>query len=89
MDSDRLAGRRLEQLFAAVKDSGFAGVNVTFPFKQAILPLLDEVSADARQIGAVNTVTFSASGRATGYNTDRSGFRRSFEEAARSRGGRG
>ena len=51
-----------------------------FPIKQAILPLLDEVSADARQIGAVNTVTISDSGRTTGYNTDRSGFRRSVEE---------
>jgi shikimate dehydrogenase len=80
MDLDRLPGRRLEQLLAAVKAAGFAGVNVTFPVKQAILPLLDEVSADARQIGAVNTVTISASGAATGYNTDRSGFRRSFED---------
>ena len=80
MDLDRLPGRRLEQLLAAVKTAGFAGVNVTFPVKQAILPLLDEVSADARQIGAVNTVTITESGATTGYNTDRSGFRRNFEE---------
>jgi shikimate dehydrogenase len=42
--------------------------------------LLDEVSADARQIGAVNTVTIDRDGTTRGYNTDRIGFRRSFEE---------
>ena len=81
MDADRIPFRRLEQALAAVKGLGFAGVNVTFPFKQAVVPLLDEVSADARQIGAVNTVTIDASGRTAGFNTDRSGFRRSVEEA--------
>jgi shikimate dehydrogenase len=80
MDLDCLPGRRLEQLFGAIKTVGFDGINVTFPCKQAIMPLLDEISADARQIGAVNTVTISDSGRAVGYNTDRIGFRRNFEE---------
>jgi quinate/shikimate dehydrogenase (NAD+) len=80
MDLDRLPGRRLEQLFGAIKTAGFAGINVTFPCKQAIMPLLDDISADARQIGAVNTVTISESGRAVGYNTDRIGFRGNFEE---------
>jgi shikimate dehydrogenase len=80
MDLDRLQGRRLEQVFGAIKTAGFDGINVTFPCKQAIIPLLDEVSAEARQIGAVNTVTISESGRTVGYNTDRIGFRRNFEE---------
>jgi shikimate dehydrogenase len=80
MDIDRLQGRKLDHLLAAVKVAGFAGVNVTFPVKQAIMPLLDEISADARQIGAVNTVTISESGGTMGQNTDRSGFRRSAEE---------
>ncbi|MBV1694163.1 MAG: shikimate dehydrogenase [Hyphomicrobiales bacterium] len=80
MDLDRLAGRTLERLLAAAISVGFAGLNITFPVKQAILPLLDEVSTEARQIGAVNTVTISANGRAIGHNTDRSGFRRSLEE---------
>jgi len=80
MDLDRLPGRRLEQLFGAIKAAGFAGINVTFPCKQAIMPLLDEISAEAGQIGAVNTVTISESGRAVGYNTDRLGFRGNFEE---------
>ncbi len=81
MDAERLHGRRLEQLFASAIQVGFSGFNVTFPFKQAVLPLLDDVSADARQIGAVNTVTISEGGRAIGYNTDRSGFRRSVTDS--------
>ncbi len=80
MDLDRLPGRKLEDLLQAVTQAGFAGVNITFPCKQAVIPLLDEISAEARQIGAVNTVTISESGRTTGHNTDRTGFQRSFEE---------
>ena len=80
IDIDRLAEKRLPQLLVAVKAAGFAGTNVTFPFKQAVMPLLDAVDDEAAQIGAVNTVTIAADGRTTGYNTDRRGFRRSFEE---------
>jgi shikimate dehydrogenase len=80
MDVDRLKGRTLESLIDGVRTTGFAGVNVTYPFKQAVIPLLDELTAEARQIGAVNTVAFSPSGRTLGDNTDRSGFRQSFLE---------
>jgi quinate/shikimate dehydrogenase (NAD+) len=80
MDLDRLPARRLEDLLAAVKTAGFAGVNVTFPCKQAVMGLLDEVSVEARQIGAVNTVTITPQGYTAGHNTDRGGFRRNFEE---------
>jgi shikimate dehydrogenase len=75
MDVDRLAGRTLPALFAAAKTAGFSGVNITYPFKQSVIPLLDELTAEARQIGAVNTVSFSPTGRAVGDNTDRCGFR--------------
>jgi shikimate dehydrogenase len=80
MDVDVLTGRRLPDLLAAVRVAGFLGVNVTYPFKEAVLPLLDEVSPEAQQIGAVNTVTIDHAGRMVGYNTDRAGFSRSFEE---------
>lgn len=80
MDMDQLSERRLEQILQAVRTIGFAGVNVTFPVKQSIIPLLDEVSAEAQQIGAVNTITIDRNGRTKGYNTDRSGFRRNFED---------
>jgi shikimate dehydrogenase len=81
MDVDRLPGRTLPALFTAAKTAGFVGVNVTFPFKQAVIPLLDELTAEARQIGAVNTVSFSPTGRAVGDNTDRCGFRDSVIDA--------
>lgn len=80
MDVDQLPGRTLKQLLDAARTAGFAGTNVTFPFKQEVMTLLDTVDPEARQIGAVNTVTFGADGRTTGYNTDRRGFRLSFEE---------
>ncbi len=79
MDVDRLPGRSLEDVLGAVCAAGFAGVNVTYPFKEAVPKLLDEVSDEARQIGAVNTVTISRDGATKGYNTDRTGFRQSFE----------
>ena len=67
----------LPRLLDAVQRVGFAGVNVTFPFKQAIIPLLDELSDDARAIGAVNTVAFR-DGKRIGFNTDVSGFAEGF-----------
>ena len=81
MDVDHLRERRLPQLLAAVKAAGFAGANITFPFKQEVIALLDSVDAEAAQIGAVNTVAIAPDGRTTGYNFDRRGWRRSFEEA--------
>jgi shikimate dehydrogenase len=57
--------------------AGFAGVNVTHPYKQAVIPLLDELSDGARKIGAVNTIAFG-SGTRFGYNTDVTGFAESF-----------
>jgi shikimate dehydrogenase len=80
MDLDLLPGRSLESVLHAVRTAGFAGTNVTYPCKEAVLPLLDEVSPEARQIKAVNTVTVDSAGRTCGYNTDRIGFRRAFEE---------
>lgn len=59
---------------------GFAGLNVTHPFKQAVVPLLDDLSEDAADLGAVNTVVFR-DGRALGRNTDWSGYGRAFRAA--------
>jgi len=81
MDAETPRKRSLPDLLAAVRHAGFGGVNVTFPFKEAVIPLLDEVSAEAREIGAVNTVVIDAKGRTSGHNTDRSGFRAAFIEA--------
>jgi shikimate dehydrogenase len=80
MDLDLLPDRRLYQILTAAGTAGFSGVNITFPCKQAALALVAEASVEARQIGAVNAIIFKRDGRMTGHNTDRIGFRRSFEE---------
>ena len=80
IDVDRLPGRRLPQLLEALKTAGFAGTNITFPFKQDVIPLLDAVDPEAAQTGAVNTVAIAPDGRTTGYNFDRRGWRHAFEE---------
>ncbi|MDO9377651.1 MAG: shikimate dehydrogenase [Nocardioidaceae bacterium] len=59
---------------------GFDGLNVTHPFKQAVVPLLDDLSPDAADLGAVNTVVLR-DGRALGRNTDWAGWSRAFTEA--------
>lgn len=50
------------------------GCNVTIPYKEAILPFLDELSPEAQAIGAVNTVVLSPNGKKIGHNTDCYGF---------------
>lgn len=67
----------LPQLLDDAQARGFAGVNVTHPFKQRVIPLLDALSDDARMLGAVNTVVFR-DGKRTGHNTDWYGFYESF-----------
>jgi len=52
---------------------GFAGVNITYPYKQAVIDCLDELSPNAARVGAVNTVKF-ANGTIVGHNTDVIGF---------------
>jgi shikimate dehydrogenase len=69
----------LPKLLDAAERSGFAGLNITFPFKQAVTAHLDDLSDGARRIGAVNTVSF-AGGKRTGYNTDVTGFAESFTQ---------
>lgn len=59
----------------------FAGFNVTIPYKEAIIPLLDELDDTASACGAVNTVTVGENGSLTGYNTDGIGLARALEEA--------
>ena len=57
-----------------LKAADFKGINVTIPYKQAVMPCLDFISAPARAIGAVNTVV-NRDGRLCGYNTDFGGLR--------------
>ncbi len=64
-----------EELPAFLADRNFRGVNVTIPYKQAVIPGLDEIDATAEAIGAVNTIV-NRNGKLAGYNTDLYGLTR-------------
>jgi len=59
----------LAQAVAGLRGLAIGGVSVTIPFKEEIIPLIDELDPQAAAIGAVNTVV-NRDGRLTGYNTD-------------------
>lgn len=50
------------------------GLNVTIPYKEAIIPFLDRIDKEAQEIGAINTIKFQNDGSLKGYNTDHYGF---------------
>src|SRR4029453_19464546 len=75
MDVDCLRERRLEKLLDAIKVAGFAGANITYPFKKDVIPLLDAGDPEAGQTGAVNTVRIEPDGRTIGNTFDRGGWR--------------
>lgn len=76
----RVSARALPNTVARLQRGELAGMNVTIPHKQAIIPLLDDLAGAAQRIGAVNTVV-SSSGMLLGHNTDANGFRRALESA--------
>lgn len=78
---DRLAGAVM------VFRHTLRGFNCTIPYKQTILPLLDDLSPEARRYGAVNTVAIRQ-GRLVGHNTDAAGFRTALAQAGLSPAGR-
>ncbi|WP_223519392.1 shikimate dehydrogenase [Pseudomonas sp. GL-B-19] len=86
LDQLQLDSSALPDLLMAAERMNFTGLNITFPCKQAIIPLLDELSPEARGIGAVNTVVLK-DGKRIGHNTDclgfAEGFRRGLKDAAR------
>lgn len=61
---------QIEQIFA---QPNFVGLNITIPYKEQIIPFLDEISNEANEIGAVNCISIQ-NGKKTGYNTDAFGF---------------
>jgi len=78
LDTLGLTAAALPELLDSARRFGFAGLNITHPCKQAVIPLLDDLSRDARALGAVNTVVFGRDGRSVGHNTDWSGFAEAF-----------
>jgi shikimate dehydrogenase len=88
LDQLKLDSGALPDLLMAAERMNFTGLNITFPCKQTIIPLLDELSPEARGIGAVNTVVLK-DGKRIGHNTDclgfAEGFRRGLKDVARER----
>ena len=80
LDLDRLQlpPDAVGDLLSAAQLAGYDGLNITHPCKQLVIPHLDELSADAEALGAVNTVVLR-DGRVVGHNTDWSGFARAFD----------
>jgi shikimate dehydrogenase len=70
----------LPALLTAAERMGYNGLNITYPFKQAVIPLLDELDPDAAALGAVNTVVLK-DGKKYGHNTDWFGFAEGFRRA--------
>ena len=88
LDQLQLDSNALADLLQAAERMHYTGLNITFPCKQAIIPLLDELSPEALGIGAVNTVVLK-DGKRIGHNTDclgfAEGFRRGLQDVARER----
>ena len=82
IDLDRSASsvEHLPTLLSAARIMGYAGCNVTYPCKQAVIPHLDSLSEEARAMGAVNTVVIR-DGQLVGHNTDGSGWAWGFTRA--------
>jgi len=65
----------VEQLLDVLKENkDIKGLNVTIPYKQSVMPLLDRIDKEAIAIGAVNTIKINNKGKLIGYNTDHYGF---------------
>ncbi len=81
IDVDVLAAgdQNLKTIVHAAEVTGFNGLNVTYPFKMDVIPLLDQLSPNAAAVGSVNTIVFR-DGKRIGHNTDLWGFAESFRQ---------
>ena len=71
--------QNLKAIVHAAEVTGFNGLNVTYPFKMEVIPLLDHLSPNAAAVGSVNTIVFR-DGKRIGHNTDLWGFAESFRQ---------
>jgi shikimate dehydrogenase len=74
-----VSGKNLSGLGLAFRTLGLRGLNVTIPHKEAVVPQMDELTVEARHMGAVNTIGLDESGKLVGHNTDAIGFFKSLE----------
>ncbi len=70
----RLFEKEPEILEDFLRQGAFTGLNVTMPYKQTVIPYLDELTKEAKKLGAVNTIVRRSDGRLVGHNTDYFGF---------------
>ena len=76
--------QNIEDIIPYIKEhKNLKGFNVTVPYKEEILPFLDEIDITAKEVGAVNTVKIYEDGRLKGFNTDVVGFESLLEETTR------
>lgn len=80
LDHSASTVEQLPTLLSAARIMGYAGCNVTYPCKQAVIPHLDRLSEEAQAMGAVNTVVVE-DGQLVGHNTDGSGWAWGFTRA--------
>ena len=69
----------ISEFKSIISDKNISGLNVTIPYKEDVLKYIDEISNDAKSIGAVNTIKIS-NNKLTGHNTDHIGFTKSIEK---------
>ena len=79
-DKKKLDEKDLESIISEVKEEKINGINVTVPFKKAVIPFLDELSPEAKDTQSVNTI-YSQNGITIGHNTDIAGFELAIKHA--------
>ena len=70
--------KHISEFTELIKTNKLSGLNITIPYKESIIPFLDELNEEAQEIGAVNTIQFS-NGKTIGHNTDHIGFTNSIQ----------
>ena len=69
----------ISELFEVINDTEIKGLNVTIPYKESVIELLNQIDPIAKKIGAVNTIKIDKQNKLLGYNTDYIGFKQSLE----------
>ena len=82
---DEYAFAEEQQVEAFLREGDFAGVNVTYPWKETVIRYLDKLEATAAAVGAVNVID-NRNGELTGYNTDTAGFAAAFDKICKENG---
>ena len=79
-DRKKLHKNELEEIISDVKEEKISGINVTVPFKKAVIPFLDELTQEANETQSVNTI-YLQDGKLIGHNTDIAGFELAIKHA--------